>query len=106
MESLFLFLKNYLVTFIYAIGLIYFIYGFIEYFLIGKHGDEERMQNGREILLKACAWFFLGLIIYGVIAAAQWLSAGFAAKVDSGGDIQIEHQKNDSYLPVPNVPRR
>jgi len=103
MVEVFLFLKNYVVTFIYAIGLIYFIYGFIEYFLIGRHGDEERMQNGREILVKSCAWFLLGLIIFGIIVGAEWVSDNLTAPTDG---VQLEHERDSSYLKVPNVPGR
>lgn len=108
MTGIFFFFEQILVPFIFAIGLIYYIYGIIEYFFIGKEGDEEKLEHGRELLLKASYYLFLSLIIYGVVLLAGWVSNNFAAMSETvregGGGVKVEHERGKSYLPVPNLP--
>ena len=110
---IYIFLQKYLVPVLFTIGLVYFIYGCINYFIIGHHsGDEGRSQLGRELLLKSCTWFAAALLAYSVIAAIGWLSSqarevgtpASDAGTDAGAGGQI--QRDDAYLIVPNVPKR
>lgn len=109
---IYFFLENYLSPLLFVIGLMYFIYGVIEYFIVGLGGDEGRAQNGREALLKSISWFVLALIVYGVIAFLGWLGS-LSAQVGepeigqprSSGDAGVNFNRSDALLGVPNVPR-
>ena len=105
---IYIFFEKYAVPAFFAIGLIYFLYGCIEYFIIGQAGDEERSQHGRELFLKSIAWFVLSMILYGIMAFIGWLSqVSFTAPTSpvtptGGADMDQEER----ILPVPNVPTR
>lgn len=104
---IYIFLHKYLAPFLFVIGLLFFIYGCIEYFIIGLGGDEERAQHGRELLLRSISWFVVAIIVYIIIASLGWL--GSFAK-DSGGSLQtpragVNVEQNERTLTVPNVPR-
>jgi hypothetical protein len=107
-----LFLHKYLVPFLFAVGLFYFIYGCIEYFIIGKGGDEGRAEHGRELFLKSIAWFVLALILYAIASAIGWLSTvsfnmgavNTPGMPEMGAGAEVD--RNESILPVPNVPTR
>lgn len=106
---IYIFLQKYLVPFLFAIGICYFLYGVIEYFIIGKGGDEERSQHGRELFLKAIGWFAVGLIAYAFVALIGWLST---LSLDTSLDTPnmpaagATIEERDAVLPVPNVPQR
>jgi hypothetical protein len=105
----YLFLQKYLVPFLFAIGLFYFVYGCIEYFIIGKGGDEGRMEHGRELFLKSIAWFVLALIIYSLVAVLGWVSTlsfnmGSFDAPGVGGGARVN--SDESILEVPNAPTR
>mgnify|MGYP006929324231 CR=1 FL=1 len=96
----------------------YFIYGCIEYFVVGHGGDEGRAQNGRNALLKSITWFTIALLVYGVISLIGWLGSlpervqeqssgvGVPRPIGSGsGDGNVNVNRSDALLGVPNVPR-
>lgn len=107
---IYIFLQKYLVPFLFAIGLIYFLYGLIEYFIIGKGGDESRSEHGRELFLKSIAWFVLVLLVFAIVAFFGWVST---VKFEPGsvttptmptGGANVEER--ESILEVPNAPTR
>jgi hypothetical protein len=107
----YIFLQKYLVPFMFAVGLMYFIYGFIEYFIAGrKGGDEERAQKGRLFLLKSCSWFFMALVVYSVVAFFGWLATqslnNLDSNNDSDGNFGVDLDNGRGSLSVPDVPRR
>ncbi len=106
---IYIFLQKYLVPFLFSIGLFFFVYGIIEYFIIGKGGDEGRAQKGRELFLRSIGWFVLALLVYLVVVLLGWLSS-FTWSGDvitpgapTGG---VNVGRDDAVLPVPDVPRR
>lgn len=105
---IYIFFQKYAIPFIFAIGLLYFLYGCIEYFIIGKGGDEERSQHGRELFLKSIAWLSLALLLFAIVALIGWLGTlSFTAPTSptspQGG---VNVNQNDRLLEVPNVPTR
>lgn len=104
---LYIFFDKYAVPFLFAIGLFYFLYGFIEYFIIGKGGDEERSQHGRELFLKSIAWFTLSILVYALFIFVTWIGTfsltGLSAPGAGGG---ADVRQDERILPVPNVPTR
>jgi hypothetical protein len=107
MLMLYIFLQKYLVPFLFSIGLFYFIYGIVEYFIIGKGGDEGRMQNGRGLFLKAIAWFVIAMIVHVFVLAIGWISTiGTFSPSTPRGDADVEIRENPNVLEVPNVPTR
>lgn len=106
---LYLFFQKYLIPLLFVIGLLYFLYGCIEYFIVGKGGDEGRAQHGRELFLKSIAWFTISLIAFAIVAFVGWISTfSFQPNLNPptpvGGGANVE--QNKSVLPVPNVPTR
>lgn len=107
MLMLYIFLQKYLVPFLFSIGLFYFVYGIVEYFIIGKGGDEGRMQNGRGLFLKAIAWFVIAMIAHVIVLAIGWISTvSFPSPSSPRGDAGVEIRENPNVLEVPNVPTR
>lgn len=88
--------EQYLVPFIFAIGLIFFIYAIIKYFIIGATEEHVR-EEGRLYFIKANVWFFLGLMVYLVVS----LLAGFIAWT---GSLSVDRDEEVEVLNVPNVP--
>lgn len=106
---IYIFLQKYLVPFLFAVGLFYFVYGAVEYFIIGKGGDEGRAQHGRELFLKSIAWFVIALLVYSLVAFFGWLSTfTLNTNVPRPGAPQggVNVEREDAVLPVPNVPTR
>ena len=104
----YLFLDKYLVPFLFAIGLFYFIYGAIEYFIIGKGGDEGRAEHGREQFLKSIAWLVLAILVYTITALFGWISTFSFNSLEGPGVPRggVEVDREDAVLTVPNVPTR
>lgn len=104
---LFVLASKYLIPGIFAIGLIVFVYGVIEYFIIGEGGDEERAEHGRELFVKAASLFIIGMIAFGVLSLFSWIG-GVIKGNDSGGSVSlpgVRVEDRQDVLPVPNVPR-
>jgi len=95
---LFAILQQYIVPFIFAIGMIYLIYGIIQYFIIGP-GEEPTREDGRINFIKAFVWFVAGAALYTVIA----LMVGFFAWTAS---VNVDTDTDERLQNVPNVPAR
>ena len=104
----YIFFQKYLVPLLFVIGLMYFIYGCIEYFIIGKGGDESRAQHGRVLLLKSISWFAIALLVYLAIAFLGWI--GFMVvntdlqPARTSGDADVKIDRRSGTLDVPNAP--
>ncbi len=108
LSLIYMFLDKYLVPFLFAIGLFYFVYGVIEYFIIGAGGDEERAEHGRELFLKSIAWFVLALLVFAFVSMLGWLSTLSFSPGASGpsGGAGVDVGRDQEILEVPNVPTR
>ena len=100
MQSVFGFVEFYVVPLLFALGLVLFFRGFINYFLIGPGFEEERREIGRQSLLWAALLFLVGLIIFGI---ANWF-VSLSGKIEERVDAEVE-SKPDVLL-VPNTPIR
>lgn len=106
MSLLLVFLSKYLIPGLFVIGLLYFLYGAIEYFIVGKGGDEGRAQHGRELFLKSIGWFALGLVAHLVVVLLSWLgtiSLEAPSAPSGGGSVRPEPT---GVLEIPNAPTR
>lgn len=91
-------LVKYAIPFLFAIGLIHFLYGAINYFIIGP-GEEPVKEEGRIQILWAFILFSVGILIYACVAAFVWVGgvvSNVGQGVDSGEELRIQL--------VPNVP--
>lgn len=97
----YVFLSKYLVPLLFAIGLMYLLYGLIKYFIINE------ADHGRELFLKSIAWFVLALIIFALVTFFGWLSTiefnPGNVTTPSGG---VNLDERESILEVPNAPTR
>jgi|GEM_PF-1703346 len=105
---LMVFLTKYLVPFLFAIGLIYFLYGIVEYFIIGEGGDEERAEHGRDLFLKSIVWILLALAVHFLVLLLGWIGT-LSLRPDlnspnSGSG--VTPRVNEGILQVPNAPSR
>lgn len=107
--AIYLFFQKYVVPAAFVIGLLYFLYGVIEYFIIGQGGDEGRSQHGRELFLRAIGWFSISLLLYAAVAFLGWLGTlsltppgAVPPSGGSGAGANVERRGN--VLQVPNVP--
>ena len=100
MSHVFGFVEFYLTPFLFAVGLLLFVYGIINYFIIGPGYEEERREIGRQSLLWATFLFALGLVLYGV---ASWL---FDVTQTFDDRVDVEVREEQGVLPIPDVPRR
>lgn len=92
------FILDYIVPFIFAIGLIFFIYAVIRYFIQGP-GDESAREAGRIDFIKALVWFVAGLLLYGVVVGLISLVGWFTAVgVTTDSETRLQN--------VPNTPQQ
>jgi len=98
MHHVFGFVEFYLIPFLFAVGLFYFLNGFINYFLIGPGYEEDRREMGRQSLLWATLLFAIGLILFGLSGWFQSIGAQFDE------DIDVELGSSPDVVPIPNVP--
>ncbi|MCA9366222.1 hypothetical protein KC722_01445 [Candidatus Kaiserbacteria bacterium] len=100
-------LQKYLVPFIFAIGLIYFVYGFITYFIIGhKGGDEGEMQKGRAALAKSFVFLLVAIVVQVAVVFIGYIGSALlegTARGSSSNSPSVSEQRD--ILDVPNVPR-
>ena len=95
-EYLSVIVQQYIVPFLFAIGLVFFIYAIVKYFILGP-GEEPVREDGREYFIKANVWFFAGLVVYFVMAIIIWFFTFVgSATVDRGEETRTQ--------PVPNTP--
>lgn len=114
--SILSFLETYLIPIVFAVGVIFFIYGFIVYFILGApSGDTDAIDRGRQHVLRACVFFFAALLAQGVVVGLYWLmtelSTAFETetRTDEQGETRapgVEVETGEDILRVPNVPRR
>lgn len=92
------FVHDYLVPFIFAVGLIFFIYGIIQYFIIGP-GEEPTREEGRQHFIKAFVWMLAAASLYLVVAlilsALAWVA-----------QFGLSGERTPAVQDVPNVPER
>ncbi|MAZ56902.1 hypothetical protein CL653_03860 [bacterium] len=91
------FILQYLVPFIFAIGLIFFFYAIVYYFIIGP-GEEPMREDGRVYFIKANVWFFVGLAIYLIVAGLNSFVAWIA-------ELPIDADSEQGVLKVPDTPQ-
>lgn len=91
------FFHEYLVPFIFAVGLIFLIYGIIMYFIIGP-GEEPTREAGRQYFIKAFVWFLGGTVVYLFV----WLLISFVGWV---GQFAVDGENEQRLQNVPNTPR-
>lgn len=89
---------QYLIPFIVALGVIMFLYGCINYFVIGP-GEEPTREEGRHQLLWALIAFLLGLAIYAALATLGWIG-GWTTSLYSDVNVGEETRLQQ----VPDVP--
>jgi len=89
--------QGYLVPFIFAIGLIFLIYGIIMYYILGS-SDEPTKEAGRVYVIKTLAWFLAGTALYYLIVLAT-ISVAWVS-----GFVIVDGQLETRVLEVPNVP--
>lgn len=104
------FIEVYVVPIVFAIGVIFFLYGGIQYFIFGApSGDTEMIEHGRHNMLNASLLFALALLVYGIVAGLSWLATSFSApsiETDrGGGGYGADIEREGSVLPVPNAPQ-
>lgn len=102
--GIFLFLQQYIVPIIFAIGVIFFLYGFVNSFML------ERPDVGHATLLHSCALLAAALLLHGVLVFLIWVLSpgawsGFSTPPSSENipGASVDHER--SVLPVPNAPR-
>ena len=105
---IYIFLHQYLAPFLFVIGLLFFVYGCIEYFIIGLGGDEGRAQHGKELLLRSISWFVIAIFVYLAIVFLGYI--GTLAKETTNslrpdGGAGVELRRESKSLGVPNAPR-
>lgn len=105
----------YIVPFIFAVALIYIIYGIIQYFLIGP-SEEPVREEGRQSFIKALVWSLGGAALYTLMAGLFALQSMFisapindrdgSTSGDRAPGVQPgEVRSRENVQPVPNVPR-
>ncbi len=81
-----------------AIGLVFLVYGIINYYIIGP-GDEGRREVGRENLAFSNSVIFAVLIGYLALEGILW-----GVEVYQDTAVQGEIRQGVDTLPVPNTP--
>ena len=102
-------LKQYLVPFFYAVGIAFFIHGFINYFILGP-GDESRADSGRNTFLQSCSFFSIGLVLFALASFLAWTLAfnaglGNDSNQNGSGSVGTPVQRTEGILSVPNTPQ-
>ena len=89
-----------LVPALFTLGLIFFLYGLFNYFLLGP-SDEDKKEEGRGQLINGNVGFFIGLVVWAFFQALVWLG-GLEPLGSSIKPINIE--QGDKVQPIPNAP--
>lgn len=101
--SIFIFLQQYIVPIVFAIGVICFLYGAINSFLL------DRGDLGHPFLLRSLMLFTVSIIIYLILSACIVLVSTDFTNNQTGTDTNTfgaEFERKGSVLPTPNTPRR
>lgn len=101
---IYVFLQKYLVPLFFAIGLMYLLYGIIEYYIT------DRQDHGRDLFLNSIVWFVLALTVFALVAMLGWVStisfnpgSVTTPSMPTGG---ANVEQRESVLEVPNAPTR
>jgi hypothetical protein len=104
-------LQQFVVPFIFAIGLIFLIYGIITYFIIGP-GEEPTREAGRVYFIKAFVWFLVGLLLFVLVSGLLWMVDRVTQVANSVQDGEVLNGDGDGdrgfrsgLQNVPNTPR-
>ena len=94
------FLQQYVIPILFALGVIFFLYGFINSFMVG------RPDIGQPHMIRSVFLFGIALILYGMLAFI-----GMVFTYDGPSDLDRENtefgaevREGRSVLPTPNVP--
>lgn len=100
MLGIILFLQQFIVPAVFAIGVIFFLYGVANSFWLG------RPDLGHPALLRAMLFFIISLLLFGVLAFLLWLAGGYAewSADREEDDFGAEVERRRSTLPTPNAP--
>ncbi|HMA78928.1 MAG TPA: hypothetical protein VKP88_07430 [Candidatus Paceibacterota bacterium] len=109
-------MQLYVVPFIFAIALIYLIFGVIQYFILGP-GEEPVREAGRESFIKSFVWCLGGTLLYLLVAGLVGLQSTFRDISTDDVREQVESsvidgqrpgsgRSREGVQPVPNVPRQ
>lgn len=108
--AVYILLEKYLVPVVFVIGILYYLYGVINFFILS---DTDKLEKGRRCFLAASLWFFAGLLIYGVVTLFGMTSLWLASFDEEGGggassdrSVGVELEEESAVLPVPNAPTR
>lgn len=101
--AVYVLLQKYLIPAIFVIGILYYLYGIINYFIL------PYANKGKVNFLVATLWFVAGLLIYGVVTFFGATSAWFSSLGEQNGSsgfpsAGVEIEKERALLPVPNPP--
>lgn len=99
--SVFVFLQQYIIPIIFAIGVICFLYGVVNSFMI------ERPDVGHPFLLRSFVLFSIALLAYGALSIFTWLmSIDYTPDPDDSNlpNTGAEFERGRSLLPTPNAP--
>lgn len=103
--SFFTALQTLVIPIIFAIGVIFFIYGAVMYFVLGAPSmDTEAAETGRRNILHSCLLFTVALGAYLVIAVAGWLLSVSPLSPPTPGSVGAEIERERDILPTPNAP--
>lgn len=93
-----IFIQQYVITAVYAIGVIFFLYGIVNSFMLG------RADLGHPYLLRSFVVFIFALLLYGATALLLWF--GTLDVPANPIPRQESDERTPSVLPTPNVPVR
>ena len=93
---------NILVPILFAIALIPFIYGLVNYLVLGP-GDEEKKEQGRGQLFKANVYLIIATLVWAVFWSFSWLGENFSLPSLNPSP---EIEGKEKIQPIPNTPLR
>lgn len=93
-------LTVYLIPFVLAIGVIYLIFGIVNYFIIGP-GEEPKREEGRHQLLWTFLFFLAGLLLFALVSGMASLVNWASSTVE-----EVNVSEETRVQRVPNVPKR
>ena len=89
-----------LVPALFTVGLIFFLYGLFNYFLLGP-GDEDKKEEGRGQLINGNVGFLIGLVVWAFFQALVWLG-GLEPLELPINPVNIE--QGSGVQAIPNIP--
>lgn len=84
------------------VGLLHFLWGFINFYIIGLHtGEYERFEWGRIAFLKASIWLFIGAAMYALVLGINWVAVQVSVNGEAGAGVD----QSQGVLELPDVDR-